>query len=70
MDYWLIVLDRYSNVFAFEKLLKVFPIVHFLLVLKTVVILIHLDIVWIISIFKLLDVGNVPGKYFSVEPSV
>ena len=48
MNYRLIVLDRYGNVLAFEKLLKVLPIVHLLLVLKTVVVLIHLDIVWVI----------------------
>lgn len=48
MDDWVIVCEVDCHVFPFEELLKMFPVVNFLIQLKAVVILIHLHILWVI----------------------
>lgn len=47
---WVIIIEVNCHGFTFEKLLKVFPVVHFLVQLEAVVILIHLDLFRVVPI--------------------
>jgi hypothetical protein len=53
------VLNCNGHTFSFEKLLEMFPIISLLFKPETVVILIHLDLLWI-----------VPLKNLSVNPAI
>lgn len=50
---WIIVLELDSYLLAFEELSKMLPVVDLLVQLKTVVILVHLNIIRVISEYKL-----------------
>jgi len=44
MNHRIIIIEVNCHSFTFEKLLKVFPVVHFLVQLKAVVVLVHLNL--------------------------
>lgn len=50
MDNWIVVCVFDWHALAFEKLLKMFPVVNLFIQLKAVVKLIHLYFLWVVSI--------------------
>ena len=48
MNDWIIVTEFNWDVFALEELLEVLPVVNFLIELKAVVILVHLDLLGVV----------------------
>ena len=52
MNDWVIVSELHRDVLAFEELLQMLPIVHLLVQLEAVVVLVHLDVCWVVSILK------------------
>ena len=44
MNNGIVIVEVNCHTLAFEKLLKVFPVVHFLVQLKAVVVLVHLNL--------------------------
>ena len=49
MNDWVVIGKLHWNVLAFEELMQMLPIVHFLVQLEAVVILVHLDFCWVVS---------------------
>jgi hypothetical protein len=50
MDHGVVIIKVNCHGLPFEKLLKVFPVVHFLLQLKAVVVLVHLNILRVVPL--------------------
>ena len=48
MNDWIIVTEFNWDAFSLEELLEVFPVVNFLIELKAVVILVHLDLLGVV----------------------
>jgi len=48
MNDWIIVTEFNWDVFSLEELLEVLPVVNFLIELKAVVILVHLDLLGVV----------------------
>ena len=61
MDHRIIVIKVNCHSLPFEKLLKVLPIVHFLVQLKAVVVLVHLDVLGVVSS------GGIKGSFSYLE---
>lgn len=59
MDNWIVVSKFDWNSLPLEKLVKMLPVVNFLIQFKSIVKLVHLDLLWV-----------VPAEYFSKDPSV
>ena len=49
MNDWIIVAELNRDILALEEFLKVLPVVNFLIELKAVVVLVHLDILGMVS---------------------
>ena len=50
MNNWIVIIEVNRDGFPLEKLLKMFPVVHLLLQFKAVVVLVHLYVLWIVSL--------------------
>ena len=48
MDHGVVIIKVNCHGLPFEKLLEVFPVVHFLLQLKAVVVLVHLNVLGVV----------------------
>ena len=72
MDDWIIVTEFDWNLSFLKEFLKMLPVVNLLVKLKTVVILIHFNVIWILSVIEVISYNYIilPGKYFSKYPSV